>query len=226
MDLRRNYNEALNLRLQGKTYGEIQKVFQIPKSTLSTWFKNIQLNPKARLVLSRKYKKGIVALGSFNKARTGAIHMENEKIRLDFEKQIGNLTKRELLLIGATLYWGEGYKNFGSKGYPYISFTNSDPQMILTFINFLERIFNIPREKVKAGVLIHQNLDNVSAVRYWQSLTKIPKENINSYIARSIASQGKRPKNSLPYGTLQLRVNRRQEFFKVRGLIDGIIKAV
>ncbi len=73
--------------------------------------------------------------------------------------------------------------------------------------------------------MIYPNINPQEAIDYWQDITKIPKENFRYNIAVSRASQGKRPKHLLPYGTLQIRINGRREFFKIKGLIDGIIKA-
>lgn len=36
------YQKALKLRFAGKSYGEINRALGIPKSTLSSWFKNFQ----------------------------------------------------------------------------------------------------------------------------------------------------------------------------------------
>ena len=88
----------------------------------------------------------------------------------------------------------------------------------------LEKILGITKDRIKAPIFIYPGMIPEEAINYWQKLTNIPRENFRCQMALSRASQGKRPKNLLPYGTLQLRMNKRQEFFKIRGLIDGIIK--
>jgi len=227
MELRRDYQAALALRLEGKTYGEIRKNFKIPKSTLSTWFSNLKISNKAKKILESKKKDGYLKLLEFNKTRTINIKKENEQIRSTFESKIEKLSKRELLLIGAVLYWGEGQKNFTFKkyGYPTVSFSNSDPKMIQVFIKFLESILKFSKDKMKAQVMIYPGMDPQAAIDYWYNITKIPKENMRYFVAISRASKGIRPKNLLPYGTFQLRVNRRREFFRIKGLIDGVIGA-
>ena len=227
MESRRDYQAALALRLEGKTYGEIRGIFKIPKSTLSGWFSDLKMGSKAKKILESKKKNGYYKLIEFNKIRTINIRKENEDIRKDYESKVNKLNNRELMILGAALYWGEGYKNFNLKNgtYPYICFSNSEPEMIITFIQFLERILGITKNRIKAPVMIYPGIIPEEAMDYWQSLTKIPKENFRYQVALSRASQRKRPKNLLPYGTLQLRVSQRQEFFKIRGLMDGIIKA-
>lgn len=74
--------------------------------------------------------------------------------------------------------------------------------------------------------MIYPKINAESAIDYWQTISKIPRENFRCQVALSRASQQKRSKHLLLYGTLQLRVNSRQEFFKIKGLIDGIIQTI
>ena len=226
MNPRKDYQTALALRLEGKTYGEIRTIFGIPKSTLSVWFSKLKVSKKAQRILESKRKNGYFKLVEFNKIRTINIKEENERIRKDYESKINNLSNKELMILGAALYWGEGYKNFNIKrgAYPYVCFGNSDPLMIKVFIIFLERILKIDKSKIKCQIMIYPSINPSEALKYWQNITKIPIENFRTQMTVSRASQGKRPWNLLPYGTLQLRVNKRQNFFKIKGLIDGIIK--
>ncbi|TSC74046.1 MAG: Resolvase helix-turn-helix protein [Parcubacteria group bacterium Gr01-1014_33] len=132
------------------------------------------------------------------------------------------------MLIGASLYRAEGYKNFNTarKNYPYIGFSNSDPQMLMLFMIFLKDVLMIEKEKMRLEIHIYPQQSLADACTYWRGITGIPEERIKAYVAVSPASRGKRPKNLLPHGTAYLRINSRQEFFKVRGLIDGIIKGI
>ncbi len=52
------YKKAFNLRVKGKSYGEIKEALGIPKSTLSSWFKNLKLPKSAQKILKKKDKKG------------------------------------------------------------------------------------------------------------------------------------------------------------------------
>ena len=227
MKPRPDRGQALKLRLRGKTYGEIRGILNIPKSTQSYWFKKLNLSDRAQKIILGKQSKGLAALQMFNAKRTHSICEENKIIKGEYKNKVGFLNKRELALIGASLYWGEGYKNFNQKrgGYPYVCFANSDSKMIFVFMQFLEKVLNIKREKMRAEILIQPNLSSADALDYWHDVTKIPKEKLYVYKALSRASRGKRPKNILPYGTFQLKVSRRQEFFKIKGLIEGIIEA-
>ena len=222
---RQDYQEALAHRLNGQTYGEIRAILNIPKSTLSTWFSALKLSNKTKAILATKTKRGILALAEFNKTRTKKIAEENENTRRKFAEKIQKLSIREQMLIGAALYWAEGQKNFNTqrRSYPYISFTNSDPEMVKLFIKFMENGLGIARDKMWAIAMIYPSLNPIKSINYWRNITDIPKSRFRFYKALSRASAQKRPKNILPYGTLQIRIGDRLNFFKIRGLIDGII---
>ncbi len=226
--IKKEREQALALRLEGKTYGEIRRVLNVAKSTQSDWFRSLILPQRAQNILAGKQGNGLIALGLFNRQRTRAIKEENEAIRKSYEQQIGALNKREITLIGAALYWAEGYKNFNTarRSYPYIGFSNADPQMMTIFVAFLKDILMIKKEKMRLEIHIYPQQSLVDARAYWQGITGIPEERVKAYVAVSAASGGKRPKNLLPYGTAYLRIDSRHEFFKVRGLIDGITKEI
>lgn len=225
---REDHQKALSLRLEGKTYGEIKQALNIPKSTLSSWLKAVALPPHALSILQRKQQHSLEPLMQFNERRTLTIQKENQNISEEFKQKVKTLNQRELMLIGASLYWAEGYKNFNHKrkSYPYINFANSDPTMVVVFINFLEKVLKISKDKMRAIVYAYPATNKPEAIHYWQNITNIPKENFRLLQLVSKSSKGKRSKNLLPYGTLQLRSSGRKEFFKIQGLIDGIAKSI
>ncbi len=64
------YKKAFNLRIKGKSYREIKGALGIPKSTLSSWFKGLELPKSAQKILKEKDKKGRKKLLEFNKKRS------------------------------------------------------------------------------------------------------------------------------------------------------------
>ena len=217
--LNQERERALALRLQGKTYGEIRGLLGVSKSTQSYWFNGLPLSEDTQRILNAKQTRGILALGIFNKIRTKNIIAENELARKEYERKVGDLSQRDITLIGAALYWAEGYKNFAPSGkrYPYIGFSNADPQMMMLFIAFLKNVLEVKKEKMRLEIHIYPQQSRADACVYWHEVTGISQERIKAYVAVSPTSRGKRPKNLLPHGTAYLRVDSRKVFFKVRG---------
>jgi hypothetical protein len=227
--MRNDKNLALKYRLQGKSYNEITKLLGVPKSTLSGWFSGLQLSETAiKRLRAKVYEGSLRGLIKKNKLQTLVAQKNARMIRLTAADEIKNLSKKELLLLGAGLYWGEGYKrtiikNGKTKTYHPVSLSNSDPKLIAAFLKFLREICQIKEEKLHAGLRIYQHQNAEQLLQFWTKLTKIPKERFEKfYYGVSKSSLGKRPFNILPYGTLQIRVNSTNTYHKIMGWIDGI----
>jgi len=227
--MRKDKEKALALRLKGYSYSEINKKLGIPKATLSDWFTGIVLNTKAqKRIQNRVQKKSIDGLIKRNKMQTHLANKRASEIRSSSEKDIKKLSKHDLLLLGASLYWAEGYKrpivkNGQKRSYHSISFSNSDPSIIKIFIEFLKKILYIPNNKIKANVRIFKHLNEKQVLKYWKKITGLPDENFHkTYYGVSKSSQGKKPFNRLPNGMIQIRVGDTKNFHKIMGWIQGL----
>ena len=219
--------DAFKLRLSGKSYGEIAKTLKVSKGSLSVWFKNLKLTKTAQNLLEGKMRFAREhGLFENNRRRTQTIKIENKKVRQTATNEIKPLSKYELLLIGAALYWAEGYNRQDKIPSPYISFGNSSPDMVVLFLRFLREVMQISEEKLRPIVQIHKNIKPESAIIFWAKVTSIPQKSFRITYQISRASKGKRPYNSLPYGTFKLNVIGRQSFFKIKGWIDGLIRQI
>lgn len=224
--MHQKYLEVVNLRKTGKSYREIAKIVSISKNSISRWCKDLKLPDFAHAIIEGKIRKTKTHLARYNKQRHEAVEKEDREIRENNSVKIKEISDYELLLIGASLYWAEGYKRHLSEAGSHISFSNSDADMIKVFLLFLRKIIHVPEELIKARIHIYPNITKESAVDFWSGVTNISKNNFYFTTQVSKASQGKRPKNLLPYGTLEIRVSRRKRFFEVLGLIEGLIKQI
>ena len=218
------YQEVIKLRKRGKSYREIARIAGVSKNSVSRWCKNLKLPLFAQKILERKNKAVLPKLIAANKRKHQIVQAKNKEIRENAADQIHSLSKYELLLIGTALYWGEGWKRENPGKYHGICFVNSDPNMIKLFLHFLRKVIQIPEEKLGVNIRVHPNIDTTTAINFWSKVTKIPKEKFHITTQISRASQRKRPKNSLPYGTLKLYIHSRQKFQQIKGWIDGLIR--
>lgn len=225
--------KALSLRKKGYSYNEINKLFGIPKSTLSSWFSNLSLSQKAQIRIRKRIESGTLnGLVERNKAQTALAQIRVRKIRRISKNEIKKFSEKDLFIIGISLYWAEGYKrvvkvNGREVTHHPISFTNSDEIMVNVFVSFLKKIMKVPSERIKLELRIFQHTNKEEAVSYWSKVSGIPKENfgkVSSIISRS--SIGKRPFNRLPFGTVAVRVCDTDKFHKLMGWIDGMKKSL
>ena len=214
---------AVSLRKNGESYNNIRKLLGIrSKGTLSNWFRGIKL-PKKSIELLAKNNKLAHERGLFtaNKNRNVRIDNENKKAYTEGQNYIQPISKKELLLIGAVLYWGEGTKS--ERNAASLTLSNSDPLMISVYMRFIREILKIPEEKIRAGIHIYPSISGDEAKKFWSKTTNLPENRFYIITQVSRASQNKRPFNILPFGTVVIKINNRQQFYKVKGMIKGIV---
>lgn len=229
--MRSDKEKALKLRLSGKSYNEINKLLSVPKSTLSGWFSNLELSDEAKKkIFKRTRRKSFEGLLKRNKNQRTLAIKRKISIQSESAKEIRNINKDNLLILGAALYWAEGYKrpivkNGRELTHHPVSLTNSDPDLIRIYLRFLREVCDVPEDRISADIRIfeHQNPNNL--INYWRKITGIKKEKFGKvYYGVSKSSLGKRPFNRLQYGTIQIRVNDTKLFHRIMGLIEGIKK--
>jgi len=221
---RLDHEKAIELRMTGKSYNEIAKDLDVGKSCLSYWLRNLELPSETVKILENKSNYPKEKFAEYNRQKHERVQAENKEIIKSFSKKIKPITDYDLLLLGASLYWGEGYKRHSRGCGEHVSFCNSDPDMIKIFLRFTREILKVPEEKIKPTVQIHLNVSREKAISFWSKVADISSDKFHIIYQVSRASKGKRPKNSLPFGTLYIRIANRQRFFEIMGLIDGLIK--
>ncbi|MDO8618985.1 MAG: hypothetical protein Q7R49_03535 [Candidatus Daviesbacteria bacterium] len=165
--------KALELRTNGTSLREVERLLKIPKSTLSGWFRDVKLSSQQELKLRNNW---VIAL---SKARLKAVvwHNSQKRIRLnDAEKQadavlslINPKDKSILELTLALLYIGEGFKTSSGTG-----MGNSDPLILKFFIKALSECYDFDVSKISCELHLRadQNADIVR--KYWSKELNLP----------------------------------------------------
>lgn len=220
--------KALQLRLRGRSYNEIAQVLPVPKSTLRSWLGRIVLSDAAQRRLSERMKSGSVVLIRRNKMQTHLARQRAQRIRASAARRISNAPEDAISLIGALLYWAEGYKRpmmrSGREVTAHsISFLNSDAGMARLFVKFLQGGLGIDPREIVLAMRLYPHINENTAREYWMQATGLSKSNFrrSTYLVSS-ASKRKRPFNRLPYGTLQVAVYRTDKFYELMGMVDGV----
>ena len=200
--------------MNGKSYSEICSALGIPKSTLSGWFSDVVLSETAqKRITERSQKKSLDGLIKRNKNQTKLAWERARQIQNSASKEIDSLSKTDLLIVAAALYWAEGYKKLlVRKGkevtHHPVSLTNSDPVLIKMFLRFLREYCKVPEEKIRADLRIFPNQNGKYIQEFWEKETGILPCNFGKiYTGISKSSQSKRPYNRLPIGVIQIRVS-------------------
>ena len=138
--------KAILLRKSGLSYGSIAKKLGISKSTASLWLYAIKLNYEQRKNLySNQVKHLNTGENSQRNRRAREVNIIINEAKTKISKKISLESYR---LFGTALYWAEGSKN------KMFHMTNSDPSLIVFWVKWLKKIFNIQPNilKVKANI--------------------------------------------------------------------------
>jgi transcriptional regulator with XRE-family HTH domain len=206
---------ARRLRAEGWSIQEIERQLQVARSSVSRWVRDVELGGEARERLVAHTRMGpIVAAG-----RKAA----QARITRDSYQERGRKLVRERdpsYSAGCSLYWAEGEKCRNS-----VRLVNSDPEVLVYFIGFLRRHFEIADDRV--GVRCNLFADHQERQReiedYWLDRLGLPraslrKTTVNGY---SKYSQKKRA-NKLPYGTCELVVHSTEVVQTIYGSIQEL----
>ncbi len=202
VDLR---DKAVILRKEGKSIKQIALLLHVSQSSASRWCTGINLTRNQQNLLDDKRRKaGLKALAPWiRKLQMKKVNDIKYQSALG-KNDIGNMTKRDLYVLGLGLYWGEGYK----KGSQELGFTNTDPDLIVVFILWLEDIFDVKRHDLIARITINARYisETKRIQKEWSKFTGIPQTQFTkpSYINTNSLYPLKNPRTYR--GTLRIKV--------------------
>lgn len=209
---------AVRLRKRGFSYKQILKRVSVSKDTVSRWCRDVILTPsQMERLLMRKLKGG-------EKGRLIAAKLKHDKRMEEVEtllkqgvRDVGVLTKRDRFIAGISLYAGEGGKK-------KLEFANSDPKIIKFMMKWFREFCEIPEEKFRGAIWIHDNLDSVKARFFWSDLTGIPpKQFYKTYLAKNKIGSRKIRKNIHSFGVFSIVITDIKKHRKVMGWMTGIL---
>lgn len=148
---------------------------------MSNWLHDFPLSPEKIVELRDKNPIRI------ERYRNTMREKRETKYRLAYmfmSHKIGTISKKELLIAGLFLYWGEGTK---TKRFS-IGFTNTNPNMIIIFIKWLN-LFHVSRSKLKIHLHLYSDMDIEKQKNFWSKKLNIPLSQFRKpYIKKSLLS--------------------------------------
>jgi len=211
--------QAQKLRRKGYSYPQIQKILNVPKSTLSGWCRDIALTEKQALKLFNNKLRGAAKGRIIGAKRQQARRLkEIQDMMFEGRREVGTLLAKDRFIAGISLYSAEGTKTDKS-----CSFSNSDPKLIKFMADWFREFCKVPENKLRGAIWIHDNLDADEARKYWSSLTGIPESQFyKTYIAKNKVNSSKIRKNIHNYGVFSVRFSDAKVHRKLMGWIAGV----
>ncbi|WP_424858306.1 hypothetical protein [Streptomyces sp. SAI-170] len=159
--------KARELRLQGWTYDQIQVELGCSKGSISLWVRDLPKperrdpSEQAKLAAQKRWEHELAVRDE-----------ERQRTKMVAASEIGEMSDRELFLVGVGLYWAEGAKDKPYARRENVQFVNSDPSMIRIFMAWLDLV-GVERERLRYRVMIHATGDVEGAERYWADVVGV-----------------------------------------------------
>lgn len=201
---------ARSLRAQAWTLAEIAAELCVSKSSASLWTRDVEFVP-------RPVNRGHAA-GRKPHPQHLAKLSELDQCRCDGLARVGELSDRDLLVAGIALYAGEGAKTGQS-----VLFANTDPRMIVLFLAWLRRFFDVDERRLRVRLYLHDGLDLEAAFAFWSGVTGIPESQFGRPY-RAVADPSRRAAKHA-FGCPAVRYSSTSMLRAILGLTDALLSS-
>lgn len=211
-------NAARDLRAAGWTYSEICAELNVSKASVSLWCRDVEIDGVAWERRAREnHRRGNARARQRGPNRLQlAKQTQIETLLAEGLVRIGRLGEREFLVAGAALYAGEGSKTDGS-----VKFPNSDPRMVLFFLTWLRRFYEIDESRLRVRLYLHDGLDLEAASAFWSELTGIPRSQFHQPYRAVADSSIRKAKHPMGCPTVDYGCSRTHR--SIIGLVQALL---
>ncbi len=157
----RERERARQLRADSWTLLDIARELNVSKASVSVWVRDVEFVPKPRNRGHSSHKPHPLTVRK---------QAEIERCRDEAAATIGELSERDLLVYGLALYLGEGAKTPQSG----FGLANTSVEVMVSFMMWLRRCFEIEESRLRARLYLHQGLDLDGATQFWSAALGIP----------------------------------------------------
>ncbi|MER6558703.1 hypothetical protein ABT300_13330 [Streptomyces sp. NPDC001027] len=212
---------ARELRLQGWTYDRIEAELGCSRSSVSLWVRDL---PKPERRRTPEEASSIARRGWEAKLRLR--DEERQRTKEAARRAVGDLSPRELFLVGVGLYWAEGAKDKPYERRESVTFVNSDPGMIEVYLAWLD-LLGVERERLRYSVMIHENADVAGAESYWAELVGDDRSRFNKTTLKKHNPKTVRKNTGESYrGCLAIKVLQGADLYRrIEGSWYGIVES-
>lgn len=204
-------------REEGRSIKEIARLVGVSKSSVSLWVRDIELTAQqhadlqARNGLHERQRLARAAMSAKARARRFKAQREGRRRA----RRAGNL-----YVMGCMLYWAEG-----SRSRNKLVFTNSDPEMVRTFVTFLRDALRVDGERMLVTCnLFADHADRQHEIEdFWLQTAGLPRTSLRKSTVNHYSRYSRKKRtNKLPYGTCRIVVNSTEIAQTIHGSIQEL----
>jgi len=160
--------KAIKLRLEKQLgYGAIRKQVPVAKSTLSAWLRHFPLSrDRIRELKKEGWSNFQIKAERFRatmrEKRERGDKEEYEKYLKYFNKKV---SRQSFFASGLMLYLAEGAKT----NYYTVSIANTDSRILKFFIKWLQKFFEVPKDKLRVFLHLYSDMDIEKEREFWKN---------------------------------------------------------
>jgi hypothetical protein len=192
--------EALILRRQGMSYSQIKKILRVSKGTLSVWLEDYPLSKQRIRELrdcnEQRIEKYRETMRQKRETRLNKLYKEQKALFLP-------LKKRDILIAGLFLYWGEGSKTHLTS----LSLSNTDPSVIRFFIGWLSGCLGVLKERMKIQLQLYSDMDIDQEINFWTKNLGISRNQFTRPYIKQTSITRINHKGGFGHGTCNVKIS-------------------
>lgn len=219
---------ALAMRREGGTVPRIAAELGVSKSTAYLWTRDIPLDRTPAEEQERRRQH----MEQMREARWRPHRQARDADRAATGDRllawVGELSEREVILVGAVAYWCEGAKekpwHQSNQG---LQFINSDPCLIRLYLRYVE-ILGVDRAALTYRLSIHESADVAAATTWWAAEIGVPEARFRRATLKTHNPSTLRRNVGDPYrGCLIVYVPKSSRlYWQMEGVMRGIAASV
>ena len=215
---------AVELREQGWSVTDLAVELSVAKSTAYAWVKHIPLDQDTERARQKQEHSALMTAGRWDAARAERDRHQNA-VHARAAVDVGDLADRDLLLVGAAIYWCEGQKSKPWRRQERLTFINSDPGLLRLFLRFLETCQR-GKESVQFRVSIHDSADAEAAEAWWADQLDLPPDGFQRPTIKKHVPGTRRANTGDDYhGCLTISVLQSRElYWRVEGVMAALTR--
>ena len=187
---------AIELRKAGNSYNHIASILGVSKSTLSDWLSQIPYSPNEETI--RRIGK---ARATASEVKTRMKQQSIQEAGYLAHIEIGDLSKRDLFMIGLGLYLGEGKKSAAET-----RVVNSNHGIMAFFVHWFEKSLGIPKQNLRVRLHLYPDSPETECIQFWSQRLAIPETQFYSSIIDRRMNKKSSNSGTVSYGTAHLTI--------------------
>lgn len=214
---------AVELRLAGRSYGEIAAELGVSKASCSLWLRHLprpEDDPDRRAAAD---ERRLAALRDRMRRDRDRRDLQRGRWAADAASAVGPVSPRDLVLAVALSYWCEGAKRKPWARNVSVQWMNSDPGLVLLYLEGLAEL-GVGGDQLDFRLHIHESADERASRHWWSETLGQPLERFSrSTIKRHNPVTPRRNVGEDYRGCLCVTVRRSGALYDVlRGVVLGL----